>query len=66
MNAEVIMHHNDKVHSHSGAEGSGSDDSKIPCSPSKDDKTPLGDTDQHSKADHNVDIPSKAVQEAEE
>jgi hypothetical protein len=31
-----------------GAEGEGSKD-KLPAQPSKDDDTPLGDTDQHSE-----------------
>ncbi|MBO9531808.1 MAG: hypothetical protein J7513_02420 [Solirubrobacteraceae bacterium] len=39
----------------SGAEGDASADTKLPFEPRKDDQTPMGDTDQHSKADHDQD-----------
>jgi hypothetical protein len=38
-----------------GAEGQGSADTSTPFTPSEDDDSPVGDTDQHSKADHNED-----------
>lgn len=38
-----------------GAEGSGSEDLALPFEPRPDDDSPVGDTDQHSKVDHNVD-----------
>lgn len=38
-----------------GAEGEASKDSKVPFEPKPDDPTPLGDTDQHSKVDHDDD-----------
>ena len=46
----------DRKHKHgTGAEGQGSSDSALPFEPSKDDDTPVGDTDQHSKVDHSKD-----------
>lgn len=35
-----------------GAEGDASADTALPFVPRKDDPTPVGDTDQHSKVDH--------------
>ena len=43
-----------------GAEGDASDDTSTPFTPRKDDDTPLGDTDQHSKVDHSKD-PAKDI-----
>ncbi|MEH3054720.1 MAG: hypothetical protein PGN13_12065 [Patulibacter minatonensis] len=36
-----------------GAKGDASNDTALPFVPRKDDDTPVGDTDQHSKVDHN-------------
>lgn len=38
-----------------GAEGDASNDTGTPFTPRKDDETPVGDTDQHSQADHSKD-----------
>ncbi len=43
-----------------GAEGEASNDVAVPFQPKKDDDTPVGDTDQHSKVDHSKD-PADAV-----
>lgn len=42
-----------------GAEGQGSADTRLPFEPRKDDKTPLGDTDQHSKVPHHGATPEQ-------
>ena len=47
----------------SGAEGDASNDTSVPFEPRKDDDTPVGDTDQHSKADHNRD-PADEIKQA--
>lgn len=51
---------NDHDEKKTGAEGDASGDTAVPFAPRKDDETPVGDTDQHSKADHNVD-PADAI-----
>lgn len=38
-----------------GAEGKGSEGLGLPFEPSPEDETPVGDTDQHSKVDHDQD-----------
>ncbi|MDO9354541.1 MAG: hypothetical protein Q7T55_12650 [Solirubrobacteraceae bacterium] len=43
-----------------GAEGDASNDLRYPFEPRKDDETPMGDTDQHSKVDHHQD-PAKEI-----
>lgn len=39
----------DPAHDKTGAEGDASNDTGTPFTPRKDDETPVGDTDQHSK-----------------
>ena len=43
-----------------GAEGDASDDTSVPFEPRKDDDTPVGDTDQHSKVAGGKDVPAEA------
>lgn len=44
-----------KLRENAGAEGDASNDTATPFEPRKDDDSPVGDTDQHSKADHSKD-----------
>jgi hypothetical protein len=47
-------------HKHgTGAEGDGSTDASVPFEPSKDDDSPLGSTDQHSKVSHDGPTPEE-------
>ena len=54
------MTNNEHEAEKSGAEGDASSDTSVPFAPRKDDDTPVGDTDQHSKADHGKD-PADAI-----
>lgn len=47
------------THAETGAEGDASDDTSVPFEPRKDDDTPLGDTDQHSKVAGGKDVPAE-------
>jgi hypothetical protein len=49
------MSNHDDHAKQTGAEGDASADTSTPFTPRKDDDTPAGDTDQHSKADHSKD-----------
>lgn len=42
-----------------GAEGDASNDTSVPFQPKKDDDTPLGDTDQHSKVAGGKTVPAE-------
>lgn len=42
-----------------GAEGDASNDTAVPFQPKKDDDTPLGDTDQHSKVAGGKKVPAE-------
>ena len=42
-----------------GSEGDASADTSLPFTPRKDDKTPVGDTDQHSKVSHDGPTPEE-------
>lgn len=42
-----------------GAEGEASSDTELPFVPRKDDQSPVGDTDQHSKVPHHGKTPEQ-------
>ncbi len=46
-------------HAATGAEGNASDDTSVPFEPRKDDATPVGDTDQHSKVAGGKTVPAE-------
>jgi hypothetical protein len=55
-----MTNHDDDPATKSGSKGDASADTSTPFTPRKDDDTPVGDTDQHSKADHHAD-PAKDI-----
>ncbi len=54
------MSTNPDTHAKTGAEGDASDDTKLPFEPRKDDDTPVGDTDQHSKVAGGKTVPAES------